>query len=47
MSVRLLLLAALGLTSLFSSACATEGDHDQQAQVAFELLAEAINSKAT
>ncbi len=42
MSMRLLLLLALGLTSLFSSARATEDGHDQQDQAALDLLAEAI-----
>ena len=40
--MRLLLLVALGLTWLFSSAYAREDGHDQQARTAFDLLAEAI-----
>ncbi len=40
--MRVLLLVALGLTSLFSSAYAREDGHDQQARTAFDLLAEAI-----
>ena len=40
--MRVLLLLALGLVSLFSSAYAREDGHDQQAQAAFDLLAEAI-----
>lgn len=42
MSMRLFLLAALGLTSLCSTAVADESGHNQQVQAAFDLLAEAI-----
>ncbi|MGI9238095.1 MAG: M20/M25/M40 family metallo-hydrolase, partial [Woeseiaceae bacterium] len=42
MSMRFLLLVTLGLTSMFSSACAKENDHAQRARAAFDLLAEAI-----
>ena len=42
--MRVLLLVALGLTSLFSSAYAQENGHDdRRSQAALDLLAEAIH----